>query len=169
MAIRESFAPDVSDVKKFVYIYHGNIAAIAREMNVSRETMYQYLKKNPEAAELIQSVRGFNTETDLALAEYVIRHTLINHKDNPALAVRCAEKVVDKKGKSRGWSDDTTIAVSPFQNQHDKEDEQFTLQAELVKSRQTIKDLIEKYGCTDKFVDTEDNPYHKNDGVNENQ
>jgi hypothetical protein len=162
MAIRETFAPDISDVKKFIYIYHGNIAAIAREMNISRETMYQYLKKNPEAAELIQNVRGFNTETDLDLAEYVIRHSLINHKDNPALAVRCAEKVVDKKGRSRGWSDDTTIAVSPNQSQNDKEDIEFNLQAELVKSRQIIRFFKEKYGDCDTFIDTDI-------GANENQ
>ncbi len=149
MAIRETFSPDISDVKKFVYIYHGNIAAIAREMNVSRETMYQYMKRNPRAAELIHSVRDFNTETDLDLAEYVIRHNLIHHKDNPALAVRCAEKVIDKKGKSRGWSDDTIIAVSPHQDEHDREDKEFNLQAINVKLAQENAELRLKLGINE--------------------
>lgn len=170
---KQPFAPDIADIKKFFYIYHGNIAAIAREIGVCRETMYQYMKRNPEAAAIIKDVRGYNTETDLDLAEYVIRHNLIHHKENPGLGQRAAEKVIDKKGKSRGWSDDTTIAVSPFETQHDKEDEEFNLQAELVKSRELIRYLQEKYGeeayfLPDLHENKDDNPYH-NDSVNEDK
>ena len=98
-----AFNPDTSDMKDIAIKFNGNIAQIANHFNVSRETIYQYLKRNPDGKKLIESVRGINTETILDSAEFVYMYALNQYKSSLRDAIRAAEKVIDKKGHLRGW------------------------------------------------------------------
>lgn len=100
--VHEAFNPDISDIKSIAFKYNGNIAAISKHYKVSRETVYQYLKRN-DAKSIIDEVRRFNDEYQLDLAEFIFMHNMSNYQNNPGLAQRAAEKVIDKKGHKRGW------------------------------------------------------------------
>lgn len=97
------FNPEKSEMLAVAIKHNGNVQAIARHYNINQDTMYQYFKRDPEGKEIIDMVRGLNTETDLDLAEHVHRYNMANYKTNPGLAQRAAEKVIDKKGHLRGW------------------------------------------------------------------
>jgi|ERR1051326_785865 transposase-like protein len=99
----EYFSPDKSDMMAAAIKYNGNISALAEHFNVSRDTMYQYMKRDPQGKEIIQQVRGYNNESMLDLAEHVLRYNLHNYKSNAGLAQRASEKVIDRLGYMRGW------------------------------------------------------------------
>ena len=97
------FPYDTCDMLAVATKYHGNIAAIAEHYKVSRDCIYRYLNKDPQGKKIIEHVRGYNTETQLDIAEHVLHYHLTNYKTNPGLAQRAAEKVIDYKGHTRGW------------------------------------------------------------------
>jgi hypothetical protein len=98
------FEPDVSDFTKIALTYHGNIQAIARHYNVCKESVYQCMYRNPLYKRVIDAVRSYTHETILDLAEHVHITNMNNLDKNPALAQRAAEKVLDLKGSSRGYT-----------------------------------------------------------------
>lgn len=119
MAITNAlWEPDASVMLAAAIKFHGNITQLAEHFKVNRDTVYQYLKRNPEGKEIIDKVRGYNTEVDLDLAEHVIRYNLANFKNNPGLAQRASEKVIDKKGYMRGWRESDDEKETP-KNQSD--------------------------------------------------
>ncbi len=178
---RKLFNPDLEKLEKSVFDHNGNMSAICRDFGIARPTLYNYLKKNDKAQKIMDSVLSYNDEVDLDIAEYVQRYQMLNYKENGRLALSAAKFVLEKKGKKRGWYNETSAIVSPHQAQHDKEHEYFNLQAELVKSREIIRYFEEKYGekaCVlpDLNENEDDNPYHnnslldnQNDGINEDQ
>ena len=99
----ETFNPDTPDILAVATKYHGNIAQIAKHYGVARETVYQFLKRNPKGKEIIETVREYTTHTLLDCAESVILYNLNRVEHNPGLAQRAAEKVIDGKGHHRGW------------------------------------------------------------------
>jgi hypothetical protein len=101
------FEPDYSDVLAVAIAKNGNITAISEHFKISKETFYQFIKRDPKGKEIIDKVRAVNTETQLDLAEHVILYNMMNFKTNPGLAQRAAEKVIDKKGHLRGWETKT--------------------------------------------------------------
>ena len=101
----EKFDPDKSDMLEVSTKYHGNISQIAKHYNVARDTVYRYQYRDVIGKQIIDEVRGYNSEFDLDIAEHVNRYHMLNYKNNPGLAQRAAEKVLDKKGHSRGWRD----------------------------------------------------------------
>jgi hypothetical protein len=132
------FKPDNDDILAIATKTNGNISQIADHFKVSRETVYQYLKRNPEGKAIIDRVRGLNTETELDLAEHVIRYNMANYKSNGGLAQRAAEKVIDKKGYIRGWKEVETIRESPHQAQNDYMHENMILRAELQELKEKL-------------------------------
>jgi hypothetical protein len=100
------FSPDYSDMTAAAIKFNGNITALAEHFKVSRETMHQYMKRDPKGKEIIDQVRCYNNETMLDCAEHVIRYNLMNYKNNAGLAQRASEKVIDRLGHLRGWSSD---------------------------------------------------------------
>jgi len=98
------FDPDKTDMLAVSIKYNGNISKIAEHYNVVRDTIYQYYRRDSVGKEIIDTVRGLNTETDLDQAEYVLRYNMANFKTNPGLAQRAAEKVIDRKGHLRDWN-----------------------------------------------------------------
>lgn len=97
------FNPDYADMMAAAIKFNGNITALAEHFKVSRETMHQYMKRNPKGKEIIDQVRCFNNETMLDCAEHVMRYNLMNYKSNAGLAQRASEKVIDRLGYLRGW------------------------------------------------------------------
>ena len=98
------FDPDKADILAVSVKYNGNISKIAEHYNVVRETIYQYYKRDRVGKEIIDTVRGLNTEYDLDCAEHVLRYNMQNYKTSPGLAQRAAEKVIDRKGHLRDWN-----------------------------------------------------------------
>lgn len=133
------FNPDVSDIKTVAVLKHGNIAQIAKHYKVSRETVYQYLYRNEEGKKIIDEVRTYNTVSDLDMAEAVIRLSMMKHEEQPSIALRAAEKVIDKKGHLRGWSFDPSSEAVP------KNEDSLTLGHENMMLRAQIAVLKEKH------------------------
>lgn len=106
---KKVFSPDVSDIRTVAIAKHGNVAQMAKHFNVARDTMYQYLNRNEEGMKIIEEVRGYNTFSDLDMAEFVIRASMSQFETRPLIALRAAEKVLDKKGWMRGWLSDKGI------------------------------------------------------------
>jgi hypothetical protein len=100
------FDPDISDMLNVAIEKHGNIAQIAKHYNVSRDTVYVYLQRVEKGKEIIDLVRRYNSDADLDSAEFIFRYNMLNYKNNPGLAQRAAEKVIDRKGWMRGWKDE---------------------------------------------------------------
>ena len=147
----EYFNPDKSDMLNVAINCHGKISDIAREFKVTRETIYQYINRDPVGKSIIQLVRGYNSDFDLDLAENVIRMNMLNYEDNRGLAQRAAEKVLDKKGHSRGWCD----TVVPEENQKIKDANE--------EARQMYRDgllelYIAKFGPIDGTNDIQNKP-----------
>jgi len=103
------FKPEYPDFLAAAIKYNGNIKILAEHFSVSRETMHQFLKRDPNGKEIIDQVRCYNKETMLDLAEHVIRFNVSNYQNDPHLAQRAAEKVIDKLGYLRGWLSDKTM------------------------------------------------------------
>ena len=101
------FNPNKDYIKSLAVKCNGNISQMAKDLNVERSTIYEYIKRDPHGKKVMDEARGLNTENDLDLAEHVIRYNLTNYKTNPGLAQRAAEKVIDKKGHLRRWADGT--------------------------------------------------------------
>lgn len=108
----EKFSPDKSDIQDVAFKYNGNISQIAKHYNVSRETVYQYLNRDPQGKEIIQETRRFNDEMYADLAEYVRYAAMSNYKENPELAVRTANEFIKGKGKARGYFSDQSVQSS---------------------------------------------------------
>lgn len=105
----EKFDPDKSDMKAIAIKYNGNIKAIAKELNVHRDTIYEYFKRDPEGEKIIQHVRGYNKFTDADLAEHVIRWNMSNFEKRPGIAQRSAEFFLVHQAKDRGWVKDDDL------------------------------------------------------------
>ena len=110
----EKFDPDKRDFLLNGIRFNGNITQLAAHYNVSRETVYQYIKRDPDGKQILEQVRGFNNEHFLDLSEHVIQYNLLNYKNNPGLAQRAAEKVIDKKGHLRGWKNEENTNQSTY-------------------------------------------------------
>lgn len=96
---------DSSDVRSIAKRYNGNVQAIARYYNVHKETIYDYFKRHPEGMKIIQECREVNHDEFLDEAEFVYKYAIANYKNNLGFAMRAADKIIDKKGHSRGWTD----------------------------------------------------------------
>lgn len=99
----EKFDPDKNDFVAIAQKFNGNLKQISKHFNISRNTIFEYLKRDKEANEIIENVRGHNTIDDVEQAEFVMRYALANYKNNMHYAMRAAEKILDKKGYIRGW------------------------------------------------------------------
>ncbi len=136
------FDPEKTEMRLVAIKYNGNVQAIARHYNINQDTIYKYFKRDPEGKKIIDDVRGLNTVTELDLAEHVMRFNMTNYKLNPGLAQRAAEKVIDKKGHSRGWSDNLSTATPALDGQVEAENEEMEEKAKL---RKEIEELKQKY------------------------
>ncbi len=115
MAVGVPFQPPNLDEFRMICIkYHGNAKAIANHLNIIPHTLYSYFRRDPRAKEILDEIRGYNSFTDLDLAEYVNRYNLSQAKENPAVAQRAAEFTLKFKGKDRGWIDSETKELSSF-------------------------------------------------------
>jgi len=98
--------PDYEEFKKIAFEYKGNVTAISKRLNIIPHTLYKYFKRDPKGKEIIDEIRGYNTFTDLDLAENVVRYNMANHREEPSIAQRAAEFTLGYKGKERGWIKD---------------------------------------------------------------
>lgn len=115
------FDPDSSDVnmEEIVIECYGNITEIAKRCNVHRDTIYEYLKRDPKGKLFLDKARGLNEQIDLDLAEKVTRNNMLNWATNPRLAQTAADRVIDKKGHLRGYNKDNLhINVNNLEHFH---------------------------------------------------
>lgn len=109
--------PDHQEFRAIAIKLHGNAKAIAAKLNITPLTLYSYFKKDPQAKQILDEVRGYNSFTDLDLAEHVNRYNMSQVSDNPAIAQRAAEFTLRYKGKDRGWIDSETKELSSLDDQ----------------------------------------------------
>lgn len=104
--------PDHEEFRAIAIKLHGNAKAIAARLNIIPHTLYAYFKKDPAAKQILDEIRGYNSFTDLDLAEYVNRYNMSQVTDNPSVAQRAAEFTLRFKGKDRGWVEAETKELS---------------------------------------------------------
>ncbi len=106
--------PDYDEFRMICIKYHGNVRAISAHLNVMPITLYSYFKRDPKGKQIVDEIRGYNTLTDLDLAEHVNRYNMSQYKENPNTAQRAAEFTLGYKGKERGWikEDSRNVALN---------------------------------------------------------
>jgi len=137
----KKFDPDKAVLREACIKHYGNATLVAKEMRVARCTINEYFKRDPEGKKIIDEVRSYNDVNDIDLAEFVNRHNMMNYVNRPALAQRAAERVLELKGRQRGWGVDDAVKDSPNQSELDKDNREFELQAENIKLRKKIEKL----------------------------
>lgn len=136
--------PDHDEFRAICIKLHGNAKAIAAKLNITPLTLYSYFKKDPRAKEILDEVRGYNSFTDLDLAEYVNRFNMSKAEENPAVAQRAAEFTLKFKGKERGWIETETKDHSDFDDKIAD-----TLDTAKVRSENALmKELLLKHGIS---------------------
>lgn len=138
------FNPDISDMRHNAIRLHGNVKKLAEHYNVSRDTMYEYFKRNPETRKLVDDLRNYNTESDLDAAEDVIRMALESFKTKPGIALRAAERVLDGKGHSRHWNVPYQMGNKIDTTHIDNDDEKIRDKAEIAKLRTQLAKYADK-------------------------
>lgn len=141
----EAFDPykNDTDFEEVVVKYHGNITLVAKHYNVFRSTVYDYFKRDPNAKKIVDKVRGFSDQYQIDWAEKVIMDNMLNWQNNPALAQRAAEKVIDKKGHLRGWKEVESDHKPPHDDQIDNENEEMSEKALLRKQLAELQAKID--------------------------
>lgn len=134
--VKKIFSPDKVVMLANAIKLNGNISALAEHYKVSRETLYQYFKRDPKGKEIIDQVRGVNEETILDAAEHVLRYNLLNYKSNAGLAQRAAEKVIDRKGHLRGW-----VALPNETKVEESVESNFNALMEMIQERQSASNI----------------------------
>jgi hypothetical protein len=133
MVMGKLFSPDISDVIAVISKKKGVITNVAKHYEVHPETIYDYCYRNPEAFKALESVRAYKKHDFIDLAEHVTFYNMTRYEDNPGLAQRAADKVLDKLGHLRGWKEDESgnKDSSPKQNEIDLKHENM-LQADKI-------------------------------------
>ena len=121
------FDPDKTEFLAACLKCHGNVVAIAQEMRVSHDTIYQYINRDAEAKIILDDARGINDKVILDLAIHVQYYNLSQYKSNPKLAQRASEKVLDIKGHERGWKAPNASDVKDDPQASDRLDEFFKI------------------------------------------
>jgi hypothetical protein len=103
MTGRPKWEPDLSDLSDTIYDFNGNVAAVSRKFDISRQTAYKYIRENPEIQKIVNEAREYAEDNDLDLAESMNRYYLRSHEDYPSLCSIHVRYTLDKKGKKRGW------------------------------------------------------------------
>ncbi len=85
---------------------YGNISAIARKLQVSRSTLYEFINSNPEAGKRIESLRA---EFD-DLAEEKIQKSILEG-DRALLRLYAARKLNNRGGKGKNSAPSPEIRV----------------------------------------------------------
>ena len=129
--------PDHEEFRAICIKLHGNAKAIAAKLNIIPHTLYSYFKKDPRAKEILDEVRGYNSFTDLDLAEYVNRYNMSQVTENPAIAQRASEFTLRYKGKDRGWVESDNKDAS------NQEDDNINLSDIILKQQNEIRKLKE--------------------------
>ena len=137
-----AFKPDISDVIAVIYELKGNMTQISKKFDVRKETMYNVLYANPEALKALEDVRTYKKHDFIDLAEHVTFYNMTRYENNPGLAQRAADKVLDKLGHLRGWKEDESgnKDLSPKQNEIDLKHELMLLKDENRKLKELNAD-----------------------------
>ena len=133
----EKFEPDEKEFLELCVDRNGCISALARHYSVTRSTIYQYLKKQPEGKKIIDYVRGIAAELYLDKSEYVTEYNMDQYKENPAIAQKAADRVAERFGHLRGYG-------APQQNQDYKNQENLDLMHENMILKNQITELMTK-------------------------
>ena len=108
----EASSTSAEEFEQIAYKYKGNVTRIAEHFKVKRHTIRDYFKRQPNGIELLNKIRHDNTECELDEAEFIMRYSMANYKNNMGYAFRAAEKVLDKKGHLRGWGSEEKIELN---------------------------------------------------------
>lgn len=132
--------PDHEEFRAIAVKLHGNAKAIAARLNIIPHTLYSYFKKDPRAKEILDEIRGYNSFTDLDLAEYVNRYNMSQATENPAVAQRAAEFTLRFKGKERGWIETETKELSNLDDRIGETLDNAKLKAENAELRRLLNE-----------------------------
>lgn len=100
------FAPPVNDIKDAILKHSGNIAMVAKQYKVVRETIYDFIYKHPILQEALEKARNYSENDMLDDAEHIMRLGLQMYDTDYKKAFEASKYVLDKKGYKRGWGGD---------------------------------------------------------------
>lgn len=93
----------IKDASDALHKYHGNATNAAKSLGVCKDTLYRFIKENPELSDELKKARDNAHEYFIDKAENAIDKVLSRVDEQPKAALDAAKYVLDKRGKSRGW------------------------------------------------------------------
>ena len=87
-----------SDISDIFFKYRCNRTDIARHLNISRDTLFEHLRNNPELKAKWDDVKESLPSEWVDQAEKILWYSLSIAKDEPALANKTAMYILDRRG-----------------------------------------------------------------------
>ena len=114
---RPAWNPNISDLTDAIHKCRGNITAVGKKMGVGKETIFKFVKQNPNIREIVEEARWQHAEDEIELAVSLNYKFMQAYEENPSLASRHVIYTLDKKGHSRGYLRDSNAEPLTAKNQ----------------------------------------------------
>lgn len=101
--VNHKFEPDLEKFFMTVEEFRGNLSAVAKKFNISRNCVHDFCERTDGIWDFVNAVRQRNEYEDLDMAESVYRICMSKVNEKPGIALRAAKDILDCKGKVRGW------------------------------------------------------------------
>jgi hypothetical protein len=93
-----------TDILNAIKKRKGVVANIAKELHVSRQTIYKIINQNPDLKQAVDDERHHYEEEILDMAEHTIFHGLSLCEEDYDKAIKAAYFTLNTRGQSRGWN-----------------------------------------------------------------
>lgn len=109
-----------ADIADIFFKYRCRISDISKACNISRETFYQQLKRDPEFKALFESVESQMDRQWVEDAEKTLWYVNTLADKRPSVALNAAQYILNRKGKIKGWGEGEGTVSSQFEAQMSK-------------------------------------------------
>ena len=99
-----AFSPEASDIIDALKRHRGVLSCVAREFDCSRQCLYLYFEKHPEIKSYVDILRKDYVESMVDAAENTVDVLLRKTEEQPAVALKAAQFVLNNQAKSRGYA-----------------------------------------------------------------
>lgn len=105
------------DVEDIFFKYRCRISDIAKACNISRNTFYQKLNRDPEFKALFESVEAQMDRQWVEDAEKTLWYVNTLADKRPSVALNAAQYILNRKGKIKGWGEGDGTVSPQFEAQ----------------------------------------------------
>lgn len=98
-----AFSPKLSDISNAIRAHYGVLSEVAKQFNVQRSVIYDYIKLHPELNELIKEMREHYVELMCDRAENKLMQ-LIAQDDEQSVAFKALQFALNNQGRKRNYN-----------------------------------------------------------------